>query len=161
MDHWNILTRGTRRFRPPPGSFPPPLLPTEAPGRTFDIKYYTRDARRNPDASTNAAAEHFFSAEAQARLPREPVLDGEGSPGLKNPDALRYDPGGARNTMTTNWAALKAGLAVARQNHCPEPSWAKGGAAAAAAAGKGGMLSLGVVKDSRKRGWAYTHSAKF
>ena len=52
---------------------------------------------------------------AQTALPREHMIEGEGSPGLKNPDALRYDPRGARNAMTTNWAALKAGLRLSRE----------------------------------------------
>ena len=94
------------------------------------------------------------------------MLQGEGSPGLKNPDALRYDPGGGRNTMTTNWAALQAGLAAARPNHLTSPSWSKGPGAVEAEAraarlSQQGLLSLGVPKDARRRGWDYTHLTKY
>ena len=120
--------------------------------------------RRNPDAAVNQPHELFLPAAAQAALPREPVIEGEGSPGLKNPDALRYDPRGARNAMTTNWAALKAGLAAARPNHLPAPSWELPSADAAARKArveKQGLVWLGVPKDSRRKGWDYTHVAKY
>jgi hypothetical protein len=199
VDHWNIITHGTRHYRPPPGCVPPrcpprrapaaaanalaltpsppplppraprssmpqPTIPTESRNRTYDIKYYTRDVRRNPDAEANRAHELYLPAAAQAALPREPVLEGQGSPGLKNPDALRYDPRGARNAMTTNWAALKAGLAAARPSHLPQPEWELPSADAAARRArveKQGLVWLGIPKDARRKGWDYTLSAKY
>ncbi len=175
VDHWNIITQGTRHYRPPPGSNPQPTIPTEARGRTYDIKYYTRDVRRNPDgdATVNRPIELSLPASAQAALPREPVLEGEGSPGLKNPDALRYDPQGARNAMTTNWAALKAGLAAARPTQLPRPAWeapalsALGPVAAADALARRARVEkqanvwAGVPKDARRRGWDYTQLANY
>ena len=120
--------------------------------------------RRNSDAAVNVPFEFTLPAAAQAALPREPKLEGEGSPGLKNPDALRYDPRGARNAMTTNWAALKAGLAAARPSHLPRPSW-EGATDADAVARRASIEkqgpALGVPKDARRRGWDYTLSAKF
>lgn len=53
IDPWNILTRGSARYRTPPGAQPQPLLPTAVPSRTYDIKYFPRDIRRNNDPLTH------------------------------------------------------------------------------------------------------------
>ncbi len=128
---------------PPPLMTPPPCrsvpranIPTGPVARVFDIKYYTRDVVRNTaeptpmGLSAKTAAEHGLSAV---------VRPDAGSPGMKNPDVMRYDPSGARSAMTTNWAALNAGLEKARPNHLP-------------------LFATPVKSKMLRKGWAITHS---
>ena len=115
--------------------------------------------RRNADAAANVPIEESFDPSARLLLPRERLVDKPeaGSPGAKNPDVARYDPGGSRSAMTANWAALQQGLRAARPTQLPGPQWATRPSGSSLAtqerlAAQGTFL--GVPKDRRRRGWA-------
>jgi len=137
------------------------LIPTESPGRTYNIQYYTRDSRRNFDARLNVPIEDSFQGEARKLLPQVRLVDKpeQGSPGQKNPDVFRYDPSGSRSAMTANWEALQKGLAASRPSQLPMPSWVTPTSTSSAVQEKLAAQGtfLGVPKDRRRKGWAYSH----
>ena len=156
-----VLAFFARRPAAPRSSQPQPIIPTEAPGRTYNTTYFTRDVRRNADASANVPVEASFSPEGQLLLPRVRLVDKPeaGSPGAKNPDVFRYDPSGARSAMTANWAALERGLAAARPTQLPAPVWARHPTGASLAVQErldAQGTFIGTPKDRRRRGWAYS-----
>lgn len=95
-DTWNVITGGSRVFRAPPAAQPQPQIPTNAgPQRVTDIKYYSRDVRRNLPVAQQQPLEASFTRGTAALLPSPPALvekPEEGSPGMK---ARGWD-GGAR-----------------------------------------------------------------
>ncbi len=141
---------------------PQPRLPVASPARAYDIGYYTRDVRRNPDPAINLPIDSNFSGEARKYLISAPLVEKPeaGSPGQKNPDVIRYDPSGVRTAMTTNWASLQASLQAARPNHIPTPAWMRqGNPQGQEAFGKlvaSGVQPHGVPKLLRLSKWGYT-----
>lgn len=87
------------------------------------------------------------------------------SPGNKSTDVGRYDPSGLRSTMSANWPALQRSLALARPNHQPTASWEKDPSpeekATMARFEKQGYSQMGVPRDRRAKGWAYTHNKEW
>merc|ERR1711871_1177284 len=90
------------------------------PEEVYDIKYYSRDTRRNQGALTVAEGDYaMIEAEEKKLLAAKAAAgeDGEdapplnvGSPGNGNPDVYRYSKDGLRNTMTATHGALAASL---------------------------------------------------
>jgi len=151
------------RYRFPPASQPQARIPSAAPGRTYDIKYYPRDVRRVADPSTTLM-EASFSEEARKQLEAPAIIDSPklGSAGAKNPDVERYDRTGLRSAMTATHAAVTRELARSRGvPHLTHPTWQldpKGMAAYAAAhAGAGYEALPGRHVDKRPLRWGYTH----
>ena len=97
-------------------STPAANIPEGPAARIFDIKYYTRDVVRNAPTNSPLGLSAAVATELGVPLPKPVDI---GSPGMKNPDIVRYDPLGARSTMATNWTAVNTGLAAARPDHIP------------------------------------------
>lgn len=118
VDTWNTGTRGTTpAFRVPPGSntgAEQPRIPAASGARLkYSVGYYSHDTRR---LAADSSFEFDAKTAATAAAPKRPE---NGSAGMKNVDVARYDPGGLRTAMTTNWAALRKELAKAQPNHLP------------------------------------------
>ena len=91
---------------------------------------------RNAPVHTPLGLSAAAAAEMGITVPKPVDI---GSPGMKNPDIVRYDPLGARSTMATNWTAVNTGLAASRPHHLPRFS--------------------GVTKSRVLKGWANTLAA--
>lgn len=109
---------------PTPGSKPHPHIPHGPVERSYDIKYYPRDSRRNPWNHVAPEAT-FFKVDTnkhltQAQLIEEPK---RGSPGNNNPDVMRYNPDGLRTAMTATHEAMEAELAKHRPTQLCTFEW--------------------------------------
>jgi hypothetical protein len=156
LDTWNIITGGSKRFRISPGSQPPAIVQTDAtPARSYDIHYYSRDVRRNPDPSRNIPIEESFDSAGKALLvgPRLEANVPPASTGAKMTQSWwpaeegRYDKKGTRNTMTTSFKAMEAELAEARPNHLPRSA--------------SFTSEQDRVRTIARNRWAYTHAGEW
>lgn len=109
---------------PTPASQPHPHIPHGPVERTYDIKYYPRDSRRNPWKSVDPEST-FFQVDTNAHLSQLPLVDEpkRGSPGNNNPDVMRYDTSGLRTTMTANYDAMEQELAKHRPTQLCTFEW--------------------------------------
>lgn len=165
-DMWSTHVRS---YRFPVGSQPQARIPTQSsPAMAFDIKYYSRDVRKNAapgdrliDASFSEATRGLLDVPALVPAPTT------GSPGAKNPDVERYDPSGLRSAMTTNHAAVARSLAQHRGTMILTPAWARDRAGTAswvaAQKAKGAPVEQfpGVPRPTRVQPWSYTHSPEW
>jgi len=143
---------GAKAFRPPPASFPQARLPTQAsPERTYDIKYYSRDVRRNLPAGENVPVDRSIAPAFLVGPALEPGVPPP-STGAKmagvwfKDEEGRYDKTGLRNTMTASDKALAKELERHRPNHVPDAS-------------KGATKRMGLQRKTlaATNPWAYTH----
>jgi len=151
---------------------PQARIPNGPLDRAYDIKYYTRDVRRGPRLGSTSIDESFTRPEhfralaapepalpASIDVPVAKPLDGA----VKNPDVQRYDPTGLRVTMTAGEGEYLRELARHRENHLPQPAWARSAAGAAWTARMQGTHGLppaaGVPTSKRISSWQYTHTS--
>lgn len=111
---------------PAPGSQGQPVIPEGPKHRTFDTKYYPRDARHAPGMTTDM--EDAFGHLDQSTLdghfaPSELIDNNRGSAGNKNEDVLRYNPDGLRSAMSASWEAMEAELATHAPTQLPHYEW--------------------------------------
>jgi hypothetical protein len=88
----------------------------------YDIKYYSRDVRRQPSTvyvATNQ--ERATMLDLPTSLP-----ESIGSPGNNNPDLNKLGASHLRSAMSTNHADYQAELVNYKQTHCPTFVWEKG-----------------------------------
>jgi hypothetical protein len=125
------------------------------PARSYDIHYYSRDVRRNPDPSRNIPIEESFDSAGKALLvgPRLEANVPPASTGAKMTQSWwpaeegRYDKKGTRNTMTTSFKAMEAELAEARPNHLPRSA--------------SFTSEQDRVRTIARNRWAYTHAGEW
>lgn len=145
-------------------SQPQANIPSGPLERAYDIKYYSRDVRRAPDA-TAVPIEASFTPAARARLLPSGLIATPhvGSPGAANPAVTRYDPTGLRTAMTTSQAATDREIARHRGTHFPVPKWAHDVDSAAwlAAAAADGRPVAGRPEKKRLQTWSYTQSQEW
>lgn len=101
VDTWNVITKGSSRYRVDPGSQPQPRIPFSRKSQ-YQITYYNRDVRRNPTG--NFAIEDSFGEEGK-KLLFAPALAG-------------VDPGSRGQKVCTSlpssWSRLAALESVVR-----------------------------------------------